>query len=35
MQVNWIVGNKSRVGVDSNTYIIDKLTPTGEVPIDN
>ena len=31
MQVNWIVGTKSKIGVDSNAYIIDKLTPNGEV----
>ena len=31
MHVNWIVGTKSKIGVDSNAYIIDKLTPNGEV----
>merc|ERR1712106_509736 len=29
-KTNWIVGTKSSIGVDSNTYIIDKLTSTGE-----
>jgi len=29
-KTNWIVGTKSHIGVDSNTYIIDKLTSTGE-----
>merc|ERR1711874_65273 len=29
-KTNWIVGTGSPIGVDSNTYIIDKLSPTGE-----
>eukprot|EP00092_Neocalanus_flemingeri_P064677 GFUD01078537.1.p1 GENE.GFUD01078537.1~~GFUD01078537.1.p1 ORF type:complete len:111 (+),score=23.29 GFUD01078537.1:138-470(+) len=29
-KTNWIVGTKSPIGVDSNTYIIDKLTSAGE-----
>jgi len=30
-KTNWIVGTKSPIGVDSNTYIIDQLAENGEV----
>jgi len=33
-KTNWIVGTKSPIGVDSNTYIIDKLTDTGAAAYD-
>jgi len=29
-KTNWIVGTKSPIGVDSNTFIIDELSSTGE-----
>jgi len=30
-KTNWIVGTKSPIGIDSNTYIIDELTADGAV----
>ena len=30
-KTNWIVGTKNPIGVDANTFIIDRLTETGEV----